>query len=855
MTESIAVPVPKTLDAANGSGLVEPVQQSKEQHRAKSQFSETAPDIASTYKTPIDKSTSVSPSSTANQPQTSWQEQRQWQAQSQRGAHTSGRKSSTPSMASMSKRTIVTDMYRPKVSLGSARENGKDQMASLNPISDKGYKSAPKKPLVIKGRIKHPHLAAVYSMHQLASDLAKEKRTSLKVSYFLQQSSHFISAAHEHLARFKQNYNWENYHKLVKAALRCLMLLWRKYEKDMTPRQRIVVCYRIAEIYLNETESFEVAEKYINMAIKICKSEELVEQEFYCDLLLIKVLEKTNVAVAIEHVEMKISEYGEKKIGGCQLFAECLTLIRVHYSLVDDFPVASIKLQRLVKGKQLHPSLHILASIYQAGLLIHRGDPVRAITILKEVDQVQLGSSHPFKAYLLLTTMLALLTSNDIPGAKRVLNELAFVRDESKKTNWDQWSANGETKIKIKIKVDEKEDQLTFSFPWLLKSEFLAITYFYSGLIYLNDRRTNARDYFKKALISTKEDLNSNRLAPMRFLRDRLVKSKTFRSFIQLYQQYYAFGMDDYRALYIKDLVTLNNKGIPRFEYLYLKPQLPITNYIFALYCHRKGDLQAAKYYYALVRNMTIDVDKNTDNLESLNQLTSGVECDSCRPQGKFNELYIYSSLQLVVLLDYEARELERRQGRTNSESATAWRNGIADELRAATLTEHGSDLFQYNFLSKNRLVLFTISIVLQLLNDADPNFFDSGEDVHSVLASLGEKPAFYLIHFLLSFALSAQMGASKDQEKAFEKALSVLPSSKSEPLRENGSYSASTSEVADSCRVMILRALHKNLTSNSDLGRAETNDLQQQRLCKLLSPSYNFLAKNVVVEGAEMKG
>ncbi|KAI3403650.2 hypothetical protein KGF56_003577 [Candida oxycetoniae] len=687
------------------------------------------------------------------------------------------------------------------------------------------------------------------------SSTKNQSQVQLKILYFIQQSNRFIHAAHKQL-------HTETYFQFVKAAIRSLRIILKKYERDMTSKQRVAVYYQLGKVYLEETENRDKAELYVTIASRICHEEFFVKEGFFCDLVLAKIMEKSSIQYLLSDLSTKISQYQEK---GYNVFADCLALTRINYLLASDYSLALVSLQSLLKSSTLHPTIRTIATVYLCGLLIHRGDPSKGLSILKNIDRYSIPS-QPFQAYYLLLKLSANLTLNRIAETKHVVAELYTLKGDCVRTYWSQWSTTGNIEIFMKCETkNNNAEEFNLILPWLSQTDFFIITFLLNGITYLGDKREMSKNFFEKALRQvekSKEEVKKNHSGNFSLsnVKERLIKLKYYKYMIQFYLQYHAFIIDNFKVPYIDEFMAANNECFSKTKHTCFRTHYPYINYMFALYYHRKGDLQAAKFYYLKVRNITSDFEEGKEEIEQkeendvcslLQQMSWGVGCDSYKPRGKFSELYVYSSLHLVALLDYEVKELMHCGTDISKELFTKTsqlRNTIGEELKSLVTSNKGSsDLFQTNFLNENTLLKLTMNTILNTSQGIDVKIDQNILREH--LYFVEEKTVFYLICFLFSLELSIQAGVSGEQEEILQKALNNLPFSKSEILVNGGSsvQQVSTTEPADSCRVFLLRDLHKIFVEKAEYGKADMYQLSSARLSKLLSYRYQFLANNVV--------
>ncbi|KAI5951826.1 hypothetical protein KGF54_004901 [Candida jiufengensis] len=689
----------------------------------------------------------------------------------------------------------------------------------------------------------------LYNETEILKYLKENKHhPKLKIAFFTTQADHFLKLAHESIVKDKTCNFDTNYRKFIKAAIKSLLILLKKYDQHMWPELKISTYFKLAKIYFDETESYELADKYINKAIVISKKDNLPREGFFCDLLLIQIYEKIDLQAASSFIGRRIDQYQDRP---SNVFGQCFKLMRIRNLLVTETSLAFIHLQRLLKEQTLNHTIKKIANLYLANLLTHRGDPAKAIEIIKNIDESK-ETKHPFKAYILMTRLLAFMSLNQYAEAKSVGKQLVNVISECEKSKWNHWLPHGEIKFTIKVDPDDyKSGEIKFLIPWLTVAEFKIIFYLITSVSIMHGKKEQASVGFEKALKSltkAKNELRNNevvsRYVTIETSRQKIIKLKFLRYLVQFYQQWFSFLNNDMKIQQINEFMIANNEFFTKEEYIIFKSLYANMYYIIGIYYHSKGDIQAAKYYYLKVRNMTTLIDQSPS--VSLVQLNAGIGCYPCNPQGRFSELYIFSTIQLVMLLDFEIDQmLEIQKSNKLMLINETIRNQMGNDLALALQSSKHSDIFRQNFISRNEISRVTINIIMSILHNVEP----PKENFRSILNRLGDNTYFYLIYFLVSIAYS-YTAYSGEKLRILKTCSEILPSSKAlEVDTKHGKMMISSSESSDSCRVFLLRDLIQGYLANGDRDKVEMINLQLERFCELLENKYETLTNNVIYD------
>ncbi|KAI5953933.1 hypothetical protein CANMA_004772 [Candida margitis] len=745
------------------------------------------------------------------------------------------------------------DSYRPTYSTERKRLGSFDAGFMKPQINVKSFNNQPQTDthadLKLPGKLRFEMVP--YSKQQVEHFLSESlTHPNLKIAYFVQTSQELVSKAHGSLVSGKSSQSVLDYHKFIKAAIKCLLILTKTYKKELTPHQLVSIYYKLAVLYLHETESIDLAEAYATTASSVCRDHSLIELGFFCDLLKIEIYENYNVTMVDGFVLGRVAHYED---AGYHLLASCLQLARIKYLLASDVTLALVNLQRLIKAPKLHPTIKKIALVYVAGLQNYRGDPDIAVEFLKGVDTTK--DSQPFVAYVLMTKLLANMNLNSTSEVKHLLRMLMELFNDGTKSNWNQWSVHGDIKFHVK---GESDIEFDFVVPWLPVSDFNIMLYFLSGVAYLHSMGDQSKVCFTKALKligDAQENLKLNK-SLAKYLtayeaRKRNLKLRYYKYLIQYYQQWQSFIDDNSKIASLNEFMNANNKGFNREEITMFTPLFPYINYMVAMYYHSRGDIQAAKFYYLKVRNWTsIVADEPTISLQ---QMSNGLGGNAVSPSGKFSELYIYSTFHLIILLDYEITEIiskeETEESKQAVEKFSGIRNTLSDEFALASKVPVKADQFQSSFVNTNKLLKITVEIIMRVLKDLPPDF--AANELKSMLVKIGDKTTFYFIYFLISYALVFKISGTTETNKVIKRCLDLLPKSKSDVVEmpSGKKVQVSISESVDSCRVFLLRSLMQVHESNGLHSQVDMEKVQLERFYKLLAPRYAMLAENVIYD------
>lgn len=499
----------------------------------------------------------------------------------------------------------------------------------------------------------------------IVDDNAKK---DLIMNNLLLSSDAFVKRAHELVLDTNDLVGSKAYFKLIKLAIKALLLLVKSYDYCMSPQLELAVYFKLAKLYFYETENVDKGDMYINMAIAVASRNNLLKMKFVSEFLASRILEKTNPALFLKYLNDRISSYNEIGLNG---LADVLVILKINYLLVNGPTTGVVLLQALSANPTLNPIIRTLGTLYQCTLHLHRGSPVEAKVLLdKLASSVEsLGIEYPsqIRAMHFLCLFAFFVQTNDHDGGKKVLREIAnFIKGEREK-EWSTWKPDGS--FKLTIPLDEALGSRSFSFliTWLNSDEFVVVYYFLSGVHYIMDASKSGRaeKVFEACLkiIDTQmmeltKVTKSKRNFAIDHLTNKIVRLSYIRYSVAYYQAWYSFMNNDFTGITTLEsfVKALNSDEFTTEELCYYKLLIPRILYLLGIYSHYKGKSSAAKNYFLKVRNWTVlDTMKKSLDASPL-QLALGIGCESLSPESEFSELFTYSTFHLVLLTEFELR-------------------------------------------------------------------------------------------------------------------------------------------------------------------------------------------------------
>lgn len=489
----------------------------------------------------------------------------------------------------------------------------------------------------------------------------------------------FLDEAHRNVLGGNDVGGTKQYYFLVQQALRCIHAALDFYLEAMDPQQMAWLHFKLAVVYFTETENVEIADLYAGKAIRGAISQGNVVMRAKCDVLLCEIAERTSAAsVDLLLVEKAAVYRAEKMANMAAVFqfmrsaasgsAACLAAL--------DLSELDLELQAILSFQMANVSL---GEGNKTACAEHLKNGARKVSLLREKQLLppQLCAMNH------LLHLALYIVGEDYRSARKCLHAVTGFVEEQKAEEWTLWRQDGTFDICISI---GPEKCLAFSVLWLDPKEIHVVIGLYAGLLYLLDRNNmNKAESALDTAYSASEDAiqrmtTSAQMAsgfPMARLTGKIVRF-TYLKVLTLYHQvWYQFMVhNDYKGVHFLQafISCFEDDNFTKEELCYYRPLLPRFYFLTALYYQIHGDLNAAKTFHGKVRETLLQRSDNSD--VSLMQRKIGVAVESAVAFGTASELFMFSTLHLVCIVEFELKE--QVQGEKNGISTQQCRMLLA---------------------------------------------------------------------------------------------------------------------------------------------------------------------------------
>lgn len=555
---------------------------------------------------------------------------------------------------------------------------------------------------------------------------SNDSKSDFTINNLLLTSDFFLNKAHEIVLDSNDIIGTKNYYKMIKISIKSLLILIKQYSQCLNPKLELIIYFKLAKIYLNETENLNRADDYINKAISISSRNNLIKIQFVSEFLAGKILERTNSKLFLNYINERITNYTNK---GFENLCGLLTLSKINNLLISDCSTGLIILQSLTKNFNIDKSILILALFYQCNMHLYRGSPNYCEQGLEQIELTLQNISNIQPQIIAMKLLLSLqlsIQTNQIEKSKLLLKQISDFVTLQRNNNWDQWNENGAFIIETKISDKNENDTLPYQVSWLNSDEFVILFYTLTGIHLLSEMQhfKRADKVFKACLKLIDNQLceltkvkESKRNFPLYQLTNKIVRLNYTKYCINYYQVWLKFTNNDFDISGLNGFINnYNSNNFTTEELCYYKLLLPRIFYLFGIFCQFKGDLKSAKFYYLKVRNFTgINTKKNDDRISAL-QLSLGVGGESFQSKFEFNELYTYSTFHLLLITTYELRKIPKSSPNVISKSHDFLNLLYKDLTNAVSFANKlTSNSFTMNFVNSNQLFLISYKVVLAI--------------------------------------------------------------------------------------------------------------------------------------------
>lgn len=570
-------------------------------------------------------------------------------------------------------------------------------------------------------------------MNSFKSDLSK---STVIVNHLFTSSEVFLKKAHKSVLMANSIEGSKKYYKLIKLSIKALLILTKRYAQFLNPELKLIAYFKLAKIYFSETENLNKADDYINKAINVSSRNNLINLKFMSEVLAAQILEKTNPNLLLNYLNEKINNYKNLKLNN---YANLFQFLKVSNSLLLNYSSGLIVLQSVTQDPDIDQITKALFMLHQCNMHLYRGSPNEASNLLEQISFQIFNSGVEFpvqvRAMFYLLSLLKNIQINNIDACERCTKDVNLLINSEQKNKWRSWGEDG--KFRINIPMGSEYSKLGFSYQvsWLSSDDFVIMFYFLLGMSLLeqaHNGKRKAKKVFDRCLqiiekqiqeLTTK--VQSSRNFPLNQLNNKLIKLHYMKYNINYYQVWMNFLTNNFSDISpLNEFMSRYNKNSFNSEELcYYRLLLPKLFYVFGLYYHNAGDMAASKFYFMKVRNFSSSFKRQNDKKISVLQLSLGLGSESICAENEFSELYVFASLHLIIINEFEVRKISHLNRNQNKEIlnelhkfGTCLYEDLAKVFEGSNKVS--SNTFSTNFTISNELIQITYQILLLIFDE-----------------------------------------------------------------------------------------------------------------------------------------
>lgn len=543
--------------------------------------------------------------------------------------------------------------------------------------------------------------------------------TDFQIAMLVKISDFFLQKSHSTVLDANDIQGTKAYYSYIKSALKALLILAKNYSTKLNLDLELVVCLNIAKIYFFETDNLELADTYINRAISLANRNSLTKISVTCELLYCQILEQSDPGLLEAFLTEKHSSYVKRNM---QSIADLFALIRSTHLIVSSPTTGHVLLQSLSIQREVQPIIRTLSLLYQADLHLYRGSPQTAQELLQKMEVSQENLADQFLAMYHLVQLSTFVQLHQITAGKEYVQRISEFISNQRKNHWPGWNEDGS----VNMQLIQEETHIPFALRGLNSDEFVIMFYFLSGVLFLSERSNfkKAHKVFTSCLEIIElqlEELTQARAGirnfSLRLLTGKIVRLNYVRYSVYYYRTWLSFmDKNDFSGIRFLQLFIndFDEDNFTKEELSYYKLLIPRFLLLTAMYFQAQGDLTASKYYYLRVRKLC----SSKCNQDSLNisylQRGLGIGCESMVPMDGNSELFMFATLHLLQITEYEIKSFSTSQNPHSKSKLASSRKLLGDlyhDLSKAIDTPAKTSSFK-SFASTNAMIKLSFKVL-----------------------------------------------------------------------------------------------------------------------------------------------
>lgn len=595
-------------------------------------------------------------------------------------------------------------------------------------------------PAQTKKSLKDSSQTKAPSQAELVSLLNNDKVRSQQL---LDLSDQFYSHAVSQMKNIKTKKNLQEFYTLIQLSISCLeKILEMKNKVSLALR---IKCHNKLGFIINNNcnidQDSSTLEHHYDQVIMLCGNNFVFKHEKCLAQagIIISLIDTKKYRQALKFVNETIEEWGLEN-------ASLLVYFKLQILLLSEPSQALNFLQNYISDNKTTSGITSFFKIIEICLSLYRG--MKPMSTLESIDNTDWADSKETSDILLLfTKILVQINHRDLDSSEKLESLFKTAAGsinalDPEKTFTVNFQIPGGDILPIGLEPITCEN-LNILTCLLYGITLLNSTYEKRKPLKLFDRALGMID---SALFQINDHQKSttsisNRVLKLNYLKNLTIFYKLMESFI----------MEPYSSTLVKEYEK-SMASIPK--YLQESGQLR-TLFVLGLQAQLNSDLSRAKNYY----NELLRKHEQGENLKNASPDHAGIGNDHFAPKTIYSELYIFSCLNLLLIIESNLHYFTRT-GKTNKvvESSNE-RKEILVKLENITKAKNNS-------IKEKYLIDTTISFLHLVYNYDNLSILDINVKVSEILNNFEALKRFPLLCSILLYIKSDSLNSNSDQKQ-----------------------------------------------------------------------------------------
>lgn len=432
----------------------------------------------------------------------------------------------------------------------------------------------------------------------------------------------------------------KNYKKLIFLSIKSLKIILKTYHQSLNPEIKALVLLKLSGIYYEETENYELAEKYLNGCFNVLKSHKMKRLEMIANILLIRILHQTDKNYCLIKLKNLIQSFANSPN-----HIAVFTILKLHY-FKNHFEINQTTEFMI---KQADDELKLYAFILLAHHYLDNNNLQKYRECFHLIDPVLEGllvqgestNYYKFKTMVFFLRFVEYYLTGNYKDLEKLLTAVPSFGSEAK----SKWQVM-DPQFTLQINVSDNLTQISivdFDVEWICRDSFLSLIYVHMGVVLIYAKglsRAISGANFQSKSLRAKFKYHSNG--------EKQTSDVPFNSSLQKFQRYNQRSLEIYQTTSFYSMWNnfLQNMKINVSSLIIENPK----NEFEMKLSHKALYLDSL----CLLESQSFKFEEVIDKLNSL-------------ADGPINDLTVYSALQVINLFNWHLDTIGKTLEKVNS--------------------------------------------------------------------------------------------------------------------------------------------------------------------------------------------